>query len=72
MAKRKRQTTIYNDQKTKTSAARTPLKTRGGHICSGRVNKSCSTCGTRPIIPVTNTVMISHEWGKDRIRITTH
>jgi hypothetical protein len=35
-----------------------------------RENRSCSTCGTRRVILVTNPV-ISHEWGYERILFTT-
>ena len=38
---------------------------------SGRVSSSCSTSDTRRFTLVTNPV-ISHEWGKDRIVITTN
>jgi hypothetical protein len=58
MAKRKRtkgQTTIYKDRVT-----RTPLKTGDELRFSGRVNRSCSTSGTRRINLVTNLVR-SHE-----------
>ena len=48
-------------QKTKVRATRNPLKTGGKRICSERVNRSCSTCGSRL---VTNPV-ISHEWGPE-------
>ena len=36
---------------------RTPLKTGGELRCPGRVSSTCSTCGTRRIIPVTNPVI---------------
>jgi hypothetical protein len=52
--------------KTKNRATRTTLKL----MCSGRVSSSCSTCGTRCVTLVT-ILVISHEWGKDRIVITT-
>ena len=55
-------------QKTKDRATRTPLKTGDEHRCSGRVGSSCSTCGT---CCVTHMV-ICHEWGKDRIVISTN
>jgi hypothetical protein len=41
-----------------------PTKSQGELGCSGRVNSSCSTSGTRRVNLVTNPV-ISHEWGKD-------
>jgi hypothetical protein len=40
-------------------------------MCSGSVSSSCSTCGTRCVTLVTNT-MISHWWGMERIVITTN
>ena len=43
--------------KTKDQVARTPLKTGGDVRCSGRVNSSCSTSGTRPVNLVTNPVI---------------
>jgi hypothetical protein len=49
---------------------RTPLKTRGELMCSGRISSSCSTSGTRRVTLVTYTA-ISHEWGKDRKVLTT-
>jgi hypothetical protein len=36
---------------------RTPLKTGGELKCPGRVSSTCSTCGTRRIILVTNPVI---------------
>ena len=39
--------------------------------CSGSVGSSCFTCGTRRVTVVTNLV-ISHEWGKNGIVITTN
>jgi hypothetical protein len=38
--------------------------------CSGRVNSSCSTSGTRRVNIATNPV-VSREWGKDREVFTT-
>jgi hypothetical protein len=70
MAKRKStkgQTTKY---KTKYRVIRTPLKTGGDLIWSGRVSSSCSTSGTRRVNLVTNPV-ISHEWVEDREVLTT-
>jgi len=65
MAKRKRtkgQTTIYKTlhRKTKYRPTRTPRKTGGELMCSGRVISSSSTYGTRRVTLVTNLV-ISHE-----------
>ena len=40
---------------------RTPLKTGGELKCPGRVSSTCSTCGTRRIILVTNPV-ICHKY----------
>jgi hypothetical protein len=50
---------------TKDRVTRTPLKTGGELMCSGRVSSSCSTSNTRRVNLVTNPV-ISHERGKDR------
>ena len=61
----------YNGQnkkytyKTKDRVTRTPLKTGGEHMCSGRVGSSCSTSDTRRVNLVANPV-VSHERGKDR------
>ena len=41
-------------QKTKDRATRTPLKIECELGCPGRVNSSCSTCGTRRFTLVTN------------------
>jgi hypothetical protein len=50
MAKRKStkgQTKIYkHTHKTTDRVTRTPLKTEGERMCSGRVGSSCSTSGT--------------------------
>jgi hypothetical protein len=51
--------------------ARSPLKSRGRLMCSGSVNSSCFPCGTRHVTLDANPV-ISHEWGKDWIVITTN
>ena len=59
-----------NTYKTKDRVTRTPLKTGGELMCSGRMSCSCSTSGTRRVNIVTNPV-ISHEWGKDRVVFTT-
>jgi hypothetical protein len=69
MAKRKStkgQTTIYKHiYKTNDRVKRTPLKTGGELMCSGRVSSSCTTSGTRRVNLVRN-LMISHEWRKDQ------
>ena len=46
------------------------LITKGEVGCSGRVNSSCSTCGTR-CFSLVNPV-INHKWGNDRLKITTN
>jgi hypothetical protein len=46
--------------KTKDRLTRTPLKTGGEFMCSGRVSSSCSTSGTRYVDLVT-TPVIRHE-----------
>jgi hypothetical protein len=51
--------------KTKDRVTRTPLKTGGERMCSGRVSSSCSASDTRPVNLVTHP-LISHKWGKDR------
>ena len=56
---------------TKDRVTRTPPKVGGELRCSGRVNSSCSTSGTRHFNLVTNPV-ISHERGKDRKVFTTN
>ena len=53
----------YTTQKTKDRAT---LKTESELRCSGRVSRSCSTRGTHRV-----TLVISNEWGKNRIVITT-
>ena len=47
----KGQTTIYKiyAYETKDRVTRTPLKTGGELMCSGRVSSSCSTSGTRRV-----------------------
>jgi hypothetical protein len=74
MAKRKstkEQTTIYKTYiKTKDRVTRTPLKTGGELMCSGRVSSSCSTSDTRRVNFVIHPV-ISREWGQDREVFTT-
>ena len=66
---KQRSTKHYTE--TKEWATQTPMKTGGELRCSGRVSSSCSTCGTCHVTLVTNPV-ISHEWGKDRIVISTN
>ena len=41
--------TKYTTQKTKDQATRTPLKTGGDLMCSGRVNCFCYTSDTRRV-----------------------
>jgi hypothetical protein len=60
-----KQRSTKHTYKTKDRVTRIPLKTGGELRCSGRVNISCSTSGTRRVNLVTNPV-ISREWGKDR------
>ena len=69
MAKRKRtkgQTAIYKTLHRKLKQCESHQKI-GGQLweCSERVNRSCSTSGTRRVTLVTNP-MISHERGTDR------
>ena len=75
MAKTKRtkgQTTIYKTLHRKLKIEqRIPQKTEDELGCFGRVTNSCSTCGTRRVVLVTNPV-ISNERGKYRIVITTN
>jgi hypothetical protein len=56
MANKKGQTTIYKTLDTKDRATQTPLQTGDGLMCTGRVNSSCSTSGTRRVGPVTNVI----------------
>jgi hypothetical protein len=65
-----KQRSTKHTNKTKDRVTRTPLKTGGKLRCSGRVNSSCSTSGTRHVNLVTNPV-ISLEWGKDQEVFTT-
>ena len=58
-------------QKTKDRETRTPLKTRGELRYLGNVSSSCSICETQRVTLSTNPA-ISHEWGQDRIVITTN
>ena len=46
-----------NTHKTKDRVTRTPLTTGGDRMCSGRVNSSCSTSGTRRVNLLTNPVI---------------
>jgi len=59
-----KQRSTKHTHKTKDRVTRNPLKTGGELRCSGRVNSSCSTSGTRRVNLVTNPV-INHEWGKE-------
>ena len=56
--------------KTKDRVTRTPLKTGGELMCSGRVSSSWSTSDTHRVNLVTNPV-ISHERGKNREVLST-
>jgi hypothetical protein len=56
--------------KTKNRVTRKPLKNGNELRCSGRVNSSCSTSGTRRVNVVKNPVL-SHECEKDREVLTT-
>jgi hypothetical protein len=69
---RKEQTTIYKTYTyTKDRVTCTPLKTWSELRCSGRVHTSCSTRCTRRVTLV-KIPLISHEWGKDRLRRVEH
>ena len=65
-----KQRSTKHTHKTKDGVTRTPLKTGGELMCSGRVSSSCSTSDTRCVNLATNP-MNSHEWGKDREVLTT-
>ena len=52
-------------QKTTDRVTRTPLKTEGEFMCTGSVNSSCSTFGTRRVTLVTNPEK-SHEFKKEQ------
>ena len=65
-----KQRSTKHTYKTKDRATRTPLKTGGELMCSGRVSSSCSTSDTRRVNLVTNPV-ISHVRGKEREVFTT-
>ena len=56
--------------KTKDRVTRTPLKTGGELMCSGRVSSSCSTSDTCRVNLVTSPV-ISYERGKEQEVFTT-
>ena len=63
-SKKNRQWTITKSKMINSNDG-TTLKNTGELRCNGNGIRSCSTCGTRGVILVTNQV-ISHEWGKDR------
>jgi hypothetical protein len=65
--KQKTRTIYKNTLKIKDRVTRTPLKTRGELMSSGRVSSSCSTSDIRRVNLDTNPV-ISHERGKDRLK----
>ena len=70
MAKRKKvqkdkQRSTKHTHKTNDQVTRTPLKTGGELMCSGRVGSSCSNSGNRRVNPDTNRV-ISHDMRKGR------
>ena len=52
-----KQRSTKNTYKTKDRVTRTPLKTGGELMCSGRVNSSCSTSVTRRVNLATNPVI---------------
>ena len=59
---KKGETTIYNDlqnitHQTKDWVTRTPPKSGGEHMCSGKISSSSSTSDTRPVTLVTNPVI---------------
>ena len=58
--KKYKQRSTKHTYKTKDQVTRTPLKTGGELLCSGRVSSSCSTSDTRRVNLVTNP-MISHD-----------
>ena len=60
-----KQRSTKHTHKTKDRVTRTPLKTGGELKCSGRVNSSCSSSGTRRVNLITNPV-IGREWEKKR------
>ena len=68
--KKYKQRSTKHAYKTKDRVTRTPLKTVGEIIYSGRLSSYCSTSDTRRVNLVTNLV-ISHGRGKDREVFTT-
>ena len=52
-----KQRSTKHTYKIKDRVTRTPLKTGGELMCSGRVGSSCSTSGTRRVNLVTNPVI---------------
>ena len=69
-AQRGRQRSTKHTHKAKNRVTRTPLNTGGELRCSGRISSSCSASETRRVNLATNPV-IGHEWGKDRVVLTT-
>ena len=69
-AQQDKQRSTKHTHKTRDRVTRTPLKTEGELICSGRVSSSCLTSDIRRVNLVTNPV-ISHELGKGREVFTT-
>jgi hypothetical protein len=69
LQKDKQWSTKHATQKTKVWATRAPLKPVDDIRCSRKVSSLCTISGTRRVSLVTN-LMITHEWGKDRIMIT--
>jgi hypothetical protein len=65
-----KQRSTKHTYKTKDRVTRTPVKTGGELMCSGRVSSSYSTSGTRRVNLVINPV-ISREWGMEREVFTT-
>ena len=65
-----KQRSTKHTHKTKDRVTRIPLRTGGELRCSGRVDTSCSTSGTRRVNLVTNPV-ISRELGEDQEVFTT-
>ena len=58
--KKGKQRSAKHTHKAKDRVTRTPLKTGGELMCSGKANSSCSTSDTHRVNLVTNPV-ISHE-----------
>jgi hypothetical protein len=65
-----KQRSTKHTYRTKDRVTRTPLKTGGDLMCSGRVSSSCYTSDTGRVNLVTSPV-ISHERGKDWEVFTT-